>query len=317
MPEAMTTEQLADRTARAREAAVAAGRELGLTVTDATVLHDVFSVVVHLAPAPVVVRVPTVLPDYLDLEAQTARQRTELDVVAWLAGRGEPVIPPSPLVPREPVRRNGFSMTFWQFVELDDSTEPDYARNCGLVADLHAALRDYPGELPYLSAAEPNMVEDGLTALRERPDLLAPDDLDRARREWDALAPIVASRAAFEAAFPGIDLQPIHGDAPAANIVDTRTGTRYSDFELVTLGPPEWDLAFFGPEHLAAYNSTARERGLRELDSGVMDFVNAVGMARTVACLALVPRLPVLADSLKPALELWRSTPPFEGVRHG
>ena len=48
---------------------------------------------------------------------QTAQQRSELAVAGWLADRGHPVVPPSPLVAREPVRREGFSMTFWQFVE--------------------------------------------------------------------------------------------------------------------------------------------------------------------------------------------------------
>ncbi len=98
----MTPDQLAARTSRALDAAVGAGRDLGLTVTDPQVLHDVFSVVVHLAPSPVVVRVPTVLPSYATPDSQAARQRVELDVVAWLAEQGVPVVPPSPLVPREP-----------------------------------------------------------------------------------------------------------------------------------------------------------------------------------------------------------------------
>ncbi|WP_218024395.1 phosphotransferase family protein [Nocardia lijiangensis] len=310
----MTTDQLAARTSRALDAAVTAGRDLGLTVTDAAVLHDVFSVVVHLAPSPVVVRVPTVVPSYLDPDAQATRQRAELDVVTWLAEQGTPVIPPSPLVPREPVRRNGFSMTFWQLVEQDSSVEPDYVHNCRLVADLHAALRDYPGELPFLSAAEPRMVEEGFAALEERPDLITPADLDRARREWEVLAPIVRSRAAFEAAFPGIDLQPIHGDAPAVNIVDTPGGALYSDFELVTLGPVEWDVAFFGPECAAAYNAAAQRRGRRRLDERVLRFVDAVGMSRTVACLALVPQLPMLEEALQPSIEQWRATPPLTSL---
>ncbi|MEU4345573.1 hypothetical protein AB0H00_30705 [Nocardia sp. NPDC023852] len=61
MPRGMMPGELAARTSRALDAAVDAGRGLGLTVTNATVLHDVFSVVVHLAPSPVVVRVPTVV----------------------------------------------------------------------------------------------------------------------------------------------------------------------------------------------------------------------------------------------------------------
>lgn len=308
----MTPDQLAARSSRALAAAVAAGRDLGLAVTDAKVLYDVFSVVVHLAPSPVVVRVPTVLPPYADPAYQSARQRLELDVVGWLAEQGHPVIPPSPLVPREPVRRDGFSMTFWQFVELDQSVEPDYVRHAGLVADLHAALREYPGELPFLSAAEPRFVTDGLAALEGRPDLLDPADLDRARREWEVLEPVVSSRATFEAAFPGVEFQPIHGDSPAANIVSAAQGELYSDFELTTLGPVEWDLAALGPDCEAAYNAAAERRGLRPLDEGVLRVVNAVGMSRAVACLALAPRLPLLVDALKPAVEQWR-TMPFAG----
>ncbi|MFJ4080705.1 phosphotransferase family protein [Streptomyces iakyrus] len=305
----MTPDQMSARTSRALAAAVGAGRDLGLDVADARVVYDVFSVVVHLAPSPVVVRVPTVLPSYADAGSQAARQRQELAVAGWLADQGHPVIPPSPLVPREPVLRDGFSMTFWQFVELDQSAEPDFVRQAALVADLHLALRSYPGELPFLSAAEPRFVTEGLAALEARPDLLEPADLDRARREWEVLEPVVASRAGFEAVFPGIELQPVHGDAPAANIVSSPDGVLYSDFELTTLGPVEWDLAALGPECGAAYDEAAGRLGLRRLDQEVLRVVNAVGMSRAVACLALAPQLPLLVDALKPAVEQWRSMP--------
>ncbi|MEU6132327.1 hypothetical protein ABZ805_24385 [Saccharopolyspora sp. NPDC047091] len=107
MPEALTARQRADRTARALAAATAAGRELGLDVSAATVLHDVFSVVVHLAPSPVVVRVPTVLPRGTRVEDQAAQQRIELDVVAWLAEQGVPVVAPSPSCPANPCVATG------------------------------------------------------------------------------------------------------------------------------------------------------------------------------------------------------------------
>ena len=91
----MTAEQIAHRTRRAVDAAVHAGRAQRLVVTDARVLYDAFSVVVHLAPAPVVARVPTVLPHYADLDSVSGRQRAELAVTGWLADRGMPVIAPS------------------------------------------------------------------------------------------------------------------------------------------------------------------------------------------------------------------------------
>lgn len=192
MSDFATPQDLARRTRAAVDAAVGAGRDLGLTVSDARVLYDLFSVVVHLAPAPVVARVPTVLPHHASLEDLAHRQRAELDVARWLSRRGTPVIAPSPLVPAEPVQRGGFSMTFWEFVEQDPDREPDYVANAESVAELHVAMRDYPGRLSFLSAAEPQFVTQSLASLERRPDLLAPADLERARREWQALEPLVS-----------------------------------------------------------------------------------------------------------------------------
>jgi len=308
----MTPPQLARRTSAALDAAVGAGRDLGLTVTDATVLHDLFSVVVHLAPSPVVARIPVVLPEGTDPGALAHRQRAELDVAQWLADRGTPVIPPSPLVPSEPVLRDGHSITFWQYVEEDRGKEPDYAANADSVADLHAAMRDYPGPLTFLSAADPDSLGPDLARLRERPDLIDPADVDRGLREWRVLEPLVRSRSAFEGAFPGIEVRPVHGDSPPANIFSGVDGDLYSDFELVTLGPVEWDLAALGPDIEAAYDRGARRNGSRPLDSDVLRFVNAVGMLRAVATLTLAPQLPALVGYLTPAVEQWR-TMPFAG----
>ncbi|WP_309501026.1 hypothetical protein [Saccharopolyspora gloriosae] len=122
----------------------------------------------------------------------------------------------------------------------------------------------------------------------------------------------MGSRATFEEVFPGVELQAIHGDAPAANIVSTARGELYADFELATFGPVEWDVAAMGPDGEAAYDRAARRRGLRELDDRVLRFVNAVGMLRVVSCLPLVPQLPMLMDALKPAIDQWR-TMPFAG----
>ncbi|MGW4844505.1 phosphotransferase family protein [Nocardia brasiliensis] len=302
-------DEIAGRTGSAVDAAVAVGRELGLKVSDAVVLHDLFSVVVHLAPAPVVARIPVVLSPTTDLATLARRQRAELDVARWLNEQGTPVIPPSPLVPLEPVQRAGLSMTFWQFVVEDRDKEPDYAANSERTADLHAALRGYPGELSFLSSAEPRFVTESLALLQDRPDLLDPSDLDRARREWRVLAPFVRSRDAFETRFPGIDVQPIHGDSPPANIFHGTAGDLYSDFELVTLGPVEWDLAALGPDLEAAYNRGARGNGMRPLDDEVLRFVNAVGVLRAIAVLTLSPQLPALVEFLQPLIDQWHDMP--------
>lgn len=309
MTEHLTPTQRAHRTARAREAAVAAARELGLTVTEPLLLHDLFSVVVHLTPAPVVARIPTVLPPSTSLHELAQRQQHELDAAQWLHEQGTPVIAPTPLLPREPFHRDGFCFTFWQYAPEDHEAEPDYTANTEHIPALHRALRDYPGDLPFLSAADPHSMTAELTRLQQHPDLIAPADLDRAQREWQLLEPLVRSRAAFEKAFPHAPLQPVHGDSPPANIFPSTHGPLYSDFELTCLGPIEWDLAGLPDELVNAYDRSARNQGLRELDRNVLDFVNAVGRLRTVATLALVPQLPELGDYLTPSVQQWKQGP--------
>ncbi|MFD4671519.1 phosphotransferase [Lentzea sp. NPDC058450] len=302
-----TPEDIAHRTQAAADAAVAAGRELGLEITEGKVLYELFSVVVHLAPSPVVARVPTVLPHTTTLESLAKRQQQELDVAQWLHDQGTPVIPPSPLVERKPVQRDGFSITFWPFTDEDKSKEPDYVKNAELSADLHKALRTYPGELDFLASAEPRFVREGLERL-EGLGIVSQEDLTRARAEWEVLEPLASDEAEFRKRFPGIDLQPIHGDSPPANIFASTNGPLFSDFELITYGPVEWDLGGLGLEYKAAYNRGAQRNGLRDLDEEVLKFVNAIGAIRVIAYLSCADQLPAMVDFMQPFIDQWRDT---------
>lgn len=307
----LTNDDIAARTARAVAAATAAGRDLGLTVHEPRVLYDVFSVIVHLDPEPVVVRVPTVLPRYSreNPDGQLAQQRKEIAVTSWLAERSFPVVAPSPLVPAEPVRRDGFSMTFWQFVKQDKDIEPNYVRGAELTAGLHAALRDYPGELDFLPWVN-QFIPDSLDEIARDPGPLSPDDLARAWREWEAIEPIVSSPEGLRAAFGSVEVTPIHGDAPYYNIITTPDGELFADFELVSLGPAELDIAAAGPECCAAYNAAAERLSLRRLEDEPLAIMGSVGMLMAVCCLAMAPELPMLFDGLSDAIDHWRSLPP-------
>jgi hypothetical protein len=305
---ALTPEQLAARTQRAVNAAVESGRELGLSVTEGVVLHDAFSVLVHLTPAPVVVRVPVALPVDLQPLAQAARQRRELAVVHWLWQQGAPVVRPSPLMPREPLQRAGLSLTFWEHVEVDTAATPDYAADARYAAQLHAALRSCPEELPFLAPVA-HTVPGCLSLLDQHPELIAAPDLARARAEWKLLGPVLASRAAFLRAFPAANLQVIHGDAPAYNLIRSTRGPLFADFEDTTLGPVEWDLAGFGAEAASHYDAAAAALGLPALQRDVLRVMDAARALQSVASLALSPQLPALPGWLAPWLEQWRSSP--------
>ncbi|KUI05806.1 phosphotransferase [Mycobacterium sp. IS-3022] len=311
----LTDAEITARTDRAVAAAAAAGVDLGLRVDEPRVLYDAFSVIVHLSPAPVVVRVPTVLPPSYakNPHVQTRQQRAELAVAGWLADRGHPVVPPSPLVPREPVRRNGFSMTFWQFVEQIPNPEPEMGRRMEQTARLHAALRDYDGELEFWAPFN-SYIPEGLVQLRRLPELISAADLERAQREWAVIAPVLTSRAAFEAAFPGVEVQTIHGDAPYHNMITTSDGDLWSDFELVTLGAIESDLALTGPQAVAAYDAAAVSLGLRPTDTRVLQITEAAGRLAMIAALAMAPDLPMLVEGIAPMIDQWRVTAPLTGI---
>ncbi|MFD3403432.1 phosphotransferase family protein [Kribbella sp. NPDC058693] len=290
------------------ETAVEAARSLGLTVTDPRVLYTAFSTVVHLQPSPVVARVPMNLPDGMkDPEPAVRRQQRELDIAAWLATQGVPVVQPTPVVPRRPVERDGLSMTFWTYVEVDQTAEPDYFAATARVPELHAQLADYPGELAWMTPLR--LIGPGLQAVEAVPGLLEQDDLDRARAEWKVLEPVLTSRAGFEAVFPSATVQPIHGDAPAWNLITTVDGPLWADFEDATFGPIEWDVAGFGPELYRAYDDGAHARGLPTLDPKIQQVMDLARALQVLVCTPLVPLIPELADGIRMFATQWRAMP--------
>jgi hypothetical protein len=158
-------------------------------------------------------------------------------------------------------------MTFWEWVEIDASASPDYLADAPLAADLHAALRACPDELPFLAPVALT-VPGGLAFLAKHARLLAADDLERAQREWTVLSPLY-SRDRFTAAFPNATVQPIHGDAPSYNLIRTTSGIRYADFEDVTMGPPERGLRLRGRCEVFRFRAGRRNASSRLVPSGI------------------------------------------------
>lgn len=308
MPDApLSPEELTARTGLATEAAFSAATNLDLRVEETRVLHDAFSLVLHLHPSPVVVRIPLVLAPGTTPEDLALRQRRELDVTDWLAREGVPVVRPSPLVPLEPVREDDFSMTFWELVDVADDHQPYAQADHAVCAALHAALAAYPGVLPFLAP-----FNEGLPAMMgalEGSPHLTDDDLDRAHGEWQALRPVLASATAFRKRFPEPDVQPIQGDTPSHNVIRSTRGLVFGDFEDVCLGPVEWDLAGHGPEAAAVYDAAAGPLGMRTIDRELQRVMDTARSLQLVASFSLVPQLPILGQGLQASLEAWRASP--------
>jgi Phosphotransferase enzyme family len=242
-----------ERSQRAIAAVVALARENGLRVEEPVVLNDLFSLMVHLKPAPVVARVATCMPKLRTPIAPWLER--EIAVTMYLSERGAPVVPPSRELPPGPHERDGFWVSFWTHVRPDPDRTPTSADCSAMLLDLHAALRSYPGELPALGT---NDIERGLELLDEAGDgVLGEADVDLLRSSAERLRPLWEG--------PSGEAQPLHGDAHPGNLIATHEGELvWIDFEDVCLGPVEWDLAtIMDPDVVTAHHDPDPEKMAR------------------------------------------------------
>ena len=169
-------------------AALNAARRHDLPVDTPVVLRDLTNVLVHLAPAPVVARVPVTLarlrrPEWFAEEVQLAQ---------FLAAEGAPVAPLSDEVDPGPHAEGGFAITFWRWIDHDPARADPVAAGQSL-RELHSVLERYPGELPTC---------DRLDEVRR---LLAELGLDELLDLAEHLEPLGG--------------RPIHGDAHLSNVL--------------------------------------------------------------------------------------------------
>ena len=209
----------------ALEAGIAVAGKLGLDVREPRLLRDLTNVVVHLAPAPYVARVPLT---FTRLRGREWVER-EVALVAGLAAEGAQVAAPGRDVDPGPHDADGFIVTLWEYVDHDPVRELDAAGAGAALREIHDLLAraDRSGLPHYARLDEINALVESLT--------LAQGDREDFGRALDAAAQAVDGI--------GAPLQPVHGDAHAGNVLRGSTGPRWSDFENACLGPRELDLA--------------------------------------------------------------------------
>jgi hypothetical protein len=201
------------------------------------VVRDLTNVLVHLAPAPVVARIPVTLGRLRGASWET----TVVELGTFLAREGAPVAPPSRLVPPGPHERDGLQISFWEHVG-DDPERFEPAEAGRSLRDLHRVLEGWRGALPRFDRLDELTVllaglpeSPGVAVLREAHTVLAAGDLS-------------------------IPLRPLHGDAHFRNVLWSADGPRWTDLENACAGPVEYDLAAIAwrgwdgsAEALAAY----------------------------------------------------------------
>jgi len=211
-------------------AAVTVAARFGLIATEPMVLADGANIVVHLRPAPVVAKVAASTPA-VRRDNQHWLQR-ELDVSAFLAAEGAPVVPPSPELPATTHHDDGHVMSFWRYLPPADPARPlrpDEETIGSMLRDLHAVLRRYPRTQEYLAP------------LQDIPAYLARPQTHVTQERKAALA--AAYQRLTAELDPAAPQQALHGDAGGGNLMATDRGWVWHDFEDTCSGPVVWDLA--------------------------------------------------------------------------
>ena len=218
---------------RATAAAISTASSLGLTVDDAVVLHDSNKLTLRLLPCDVVARVAPVAHQIARFEVELAQR---------LAESGCPVAVPDPRVEPRVHERDGFDITLWTHYEAVSPREFSPADHADALRRLHAGMRGLDVPTPHFT----DRVEEAqrLVANHDRTPALADADRELLGDTLRTLRRVIGERGGAE--------QPLHGEPHPGNVLATKHGLLFIDFETCCRGPVEFDLAH-APEEIGAH----------------------------------------------------------------
>ncbi|MFD5746065.1 phosphotransferase enzyme family protein [Streptomyces sp. NPDC127033] len=233
----------ASEAARAEAAARSTAASLGLTADDVIVLHDSNKLTLRLLPCDVVARVAPAADQVARFEAELAQR---------LAASGCPVAALDPRVEPRVYERDGFVVTLWTHHEsvAHEISPADYAH---ALERLHAGMRGLDIPTPHFTDRVAQAQR--LVADRDRTPALADADRELLGDTLRNLGRVIAGRGGAE--------QLLHGEPHPGNVLDTRNGPLFIDFETCCRGPVEFDLAH-APEEVGAHYPGVDHDLLRE-----------------------------------------------------
>lgn len=213
----------------ALSAALALGAAHGLPTAEPLVLLDGSNLLVHLWPAPIVVRVAT-FTAFIRRDPLPFLER-EVALASYLADAGAAVVPPADELPPGPHLVDGWWMTAWRHVPHDPAVVPTACELLPALDELHDALAGYQGELPFLGPATADL--DLALACCVEHQLQSGESAAAMRAQRDELLTVVAA----------LPRTAQHGDAHPRNVLVAAHGFVWNDFEDCCAGSPLWDLA--------------------------------------------------------------------------
>ncbi|WP_202872969.1 aminoglycoside phosphotransferase family protein [Kribbella capetownensis] len=214
--------ELSDIT-RAIAAATSIATELDLPANDAIVLHNSNKLALRLTPSDVFARVAPVGEEVAEFEIELAQRLAEV---------GSPVCALEPRVDPLVYTRDGFAVTLWTYYEPVTPHVPpaDYAT---ALERLHAGMRKV--DLP-----SPRFTD----RIAEAEEIVANPDLSPELADADRVflsGRLEGLRRAIEDR--GAEEQLLHGEPHPGNLLSTKNGPLFIDFETCCRGPVEFDLA--------------------------------------------------------------------------
>ncbi|WP_034271944.1 phosphotransferase enzyme family protein [Actinospica robiniae] len=224
---------------RAIAAATSIATSLDLPVTDAIVLHNSNKVALRLTPCDVFARIAPVGQEVAQFEVEVAQRLAEV---------GAPVCPLEPRADPIVYTRDGFVVTLWAYFEpVTPHVSPaDFA---AVLARLHAGMREVDVPSPRftdrIAEAEAIVADPAVS-----PELADADRVFLSGR-------LAGLRRAIEAR--GAEEQLLHGEPHPGNVLNTKNGPLFIDFETCCRGPVEFDLAHVPEEVCGHYPGVDRE----------------------------------------------------------
>ena len=215
---------------------------LGLTVDDAIVLNDSNRLVLRLMPCDVVARVAPIA-------YQASGQQLEVEVARRLAETDSPVAALDPRVEPRVYSRDGFVVDMWTYYEPVPSRELSPAEYAQALERLHAGMRKIDLTTPHFMDRVADTQQ--WVASRDVTPELPDADRELLANTLRSLRQSIVDRGAAE--------QLLHGEPHPWNVLSTKNGPLFIDFENAVRGPVEYDLAWVPEEVSERYPGADQE----------------------------------------------------------
>ena len=217
----------ASEVSRAVAAAISIASALDLKATNAIVLHNSNRLAVRLLPCDVLARVAHVA------HQAGVKAEFEVEVARRLAETDSPVAALEPRVEPRVYVRDGFVINMWTHYEpvsLDEIAPAEYAH---ALERLHAGMRQIDVTTPHFT----DRVAEAQRLIGSRDDTpaLAESDRELLNNTLRGLRRAINDRGAAE--------QLLHGEPHPGNLLRTKKGLLFIDFETCCRGPVEFDIA--------------------------------------------------------------------------